>query len=89
MANRYFRLLNRFIDEAIAGSLPETCRWILASQATFLSKPGSDVPRPIRAGEFLRRLVGKQILRRFGPRIKQVMAAAAQFGVALPGGPKP
>ena len=86
VANRYFRLLNRFIDEAIAGSLPEACRWILVSQATFLTKPGTDVPRPIRAGEFLRRLVGKQILRRFGSRIKQVMLAAAQYGVSLPGG---
>ena len=62
VANRYLRLLGTFLEKAMAGSLPSTARWILGSQATFLDKPNSDVPRPIRAGEYLRRLVGKHIL---------------------------
>ena len=45
-----------------------------------------DVPRPIHAGEFLRRLVGKQILKRFGKIIKEIMLKSGQYGVAIPGG---
>ena len=58
VSNRYLRLLERYVETALAGNLPPKCRWILSSNLSFLDKPGSMIPRPIRAGEHLRR-VGK------------------------------
>ena len=53
---------------------------------TFLCKPGSDTPRPIRVGDHLRRLIGMRLFVKFGARIKKVMLGFLQFGVAVLGG---
>jgi hypothetical protein len=57
-----------------------------SSQLTLLDKPGSYTPRPIRAGNYLRRVVGKRLLLDFAPRIRRLMLKFLQFGVAMPCG---
>ena len=74
------------MDRGLDGMLPETAKWILLTQLTFLSKPASDTPRPIRCGDHLRRMVGKRLLIKFGGRIRRLMLKMLQFGVAMPGG---
>ena len=86
VANRLFRLLGRFIDVALAGNLPPVARWILGSNVTFLEKPDTDTPRPIRAGEWLRKVVGKAGLFRHRKAIVKLMVSLGQYGVAIPGG---
>jgi len=86
VANRYLRLLGKFIDVGLEGRLPSTARWILGSQLTFIDKKGSSVPRPIRAGEYLRKIIGKSLLQRYNPLIKKLMLEFGQFGVSVPGG---
>ncbi len=86
VANRLLRLLARFAEQALAGSLPPVARWILGSNVTFLEKPETDTPRPIRSGEWLRKLAGKKGLQRHRKRIINLMVSLAQYGVAIPGG---
>ena len=53
---------------------------------TFLDKPGREAPRPIRVGEWLRKLVGKSGLKRHNVEIGKIMERYNQYGVAMPGG---
>ena len=86
VANRYLRLLGKLIDSGLDGTLPSTAKWILGSQLAFIDKKGSSVPRPMRAGEYLRKIIGKSLLQRFAPLIKKLMLEFGQFGVSVPGG---
>ena len=86
VVNRLLRVLETFLGRALGGDLPGGAHWVLHSQLTFLCKPGSDTPRPIRVGDHLRRLVGKRLLVKFGARIRKVMLGFLQFGVSVPGG---
>jgi hypothetical protein len=79
-------VLEKLLDKAIAGTLPDAAKWILNTQLTFLEKPGTDTPRPIRVGDHLRRMIGKRVLIKFAGRIRELMLKFQQFGVAMPGG---
>ena len=57
VARRLRRPLGLAIQRGSEGMLPPTFRWMLGSSVTFLSKPGKDDPRPIRAGEWLRKVI--------------------------------
>ena len=86
VVDRLLRVLETFLGRALGGDLRCRAHWVLHSQLTFLCKPGSDTPRPIRAGDHLRRLVGKHLLVKFGARIRKVVLGFLQFGVAVLGG---
>ena len=60
--------------------------WILGTRVVFIDKKGSPKPRPLRIGEFFRRLIAKRNLSMHQPRLAQRMLKARQFGVAIPGG---
>ena len=76
----------KLVEMGLAGLLPECARWMLGSQLIFLDKKDSDVPRPIRAGEYLRKLIGKSLLNKHAHTIKELMIRMGQFEVAMPGG---
>ena len=89
VANRFLRATGHAVDLALSGSLPDAARWILGLGVTFLEKPGNEAPRPIRAGEWIRKVIGKTLLKRHrkserNPQIDGI--SLHQFGVALPGG---
>ena len=86
VANRLLRAIGRAVEMGLGGVLPDAARWILGSGVTFLEKPGKDEPRPIRAGEWLRKVIGKTLINRHRKTIRKVMVSLRQFGVALPGG---
>ena len=86
LKRRLFKLLERVIDRALDGTLPPAARWILDTTVTFLEKPAVDTPRPIRAGEWVRKVVAKVLLRRNRGKIRSLMLRFGQFGVAIPGG---
>ena len=86
LKRRLFKLLERIIEGALDGALPPAARWILNTGVTFLEKPAVDTPRPIRAGEWVRKVVAKVLLRRHRAKIRTLMLRFGQFGVAIPGG---
>ena len=86
LRTRLLKLLDKAIEMGIAGTLPNSCRWILGTAATFLTKPGKDTPRPIRCGEWLRKVIAKVLLRRYRGKIRKRMLELMQFGVQMPGG---
>ena len=86
LRSRLLKLLEQAIERGIAGNLPEACRWMLGSSAVFLTKPGKDAPRPIRCGEWLRKVIAKVLLRCHRNKIRKKMLGFMQFGVQLPGG---
>ncbi len=86
VANRLLQLIGEAIRRGLDGSLPEAAKWILGSVVTFLEKPGGDVPRPIRAGEWLPKVIGKSLLLKHRKRILKLMIDLHQYGVAIPGG---
>ena len=86
VVNRLLGVLETSLGRALGGDLAGGAHWVLHSQHTFLCKPGSDTPRPIRVGDHLRRLVGKHLLVKFGARRRKVMLRFLQFGVAVLGG---
>ena len=56
------------------------------SRLVFLSKKSGPKPRQVRVGELWRRVVAKRALHLHLPSIRQIMLAAHQYGVAIPGG---
>jgi len=68
------------------GTLPASLRWILCSPSPFLDKPNQDEPRPIRCGEWLRKVIARFFLERHRPKIRQTMLRLRQYGVMIPGG---
>ena len=49
-------------------------------------KTEKDTPRPIRAGEWLRKVIGNSLLSRHRDAIMKLMFELHQYGVAMPGG---
>ena len=86
VANRLLRLIGEAVKRGLEGSLPPAARWILGSGMTFLEKPGKDAPRPIRAGEWLREVIGKSLLLRHKAVLAKLMVELHQYGVAMPNG---
>ena len=87
------RVVNRLLAaiaaaEAMAerGDLPNSWRWVLKTRLVFLKKKTGAVPRPVRIGEVWRRVLAKHALSKHLPRVREIMLAAHQFGVAVPGG---
>ena len=86
LRRRLFKLLEKAIGRALSGTLPSIARWILDTGVTFLEKPSVDTPRPIRAGEWMRKVVAKVLLRRNRGKISALMTRLCKFGDAIPGG---
>ena len=60
--SRLLRAVAKLVELGFDGSLPANAHWLTHSRLVFLRKPGSKTPRPIRVGEFWRRLVAKRLL---------------------------
>eukprot|EP00973_Karenia_brevis_P077950 10829442-Karenia_brevis.AAC.1 len=73
VARRLRRLLGQVIRRGASGTLPRECRWILGSTLVFLEKPGKSAPRPIRSGEYFRKIVAKALIRDNKKQIQQLM----------------
>jgi hypothetical protein len=86
VANRLLRLLGDAIRAGLEGALPPAARWILGSGVTFLEKAGKEAPRPIRAGEWLRKVIGKSLLLKHKDTIIKLMFELHQYGVNMQGG---
>ena len=86
LRRRLFKLLERAIERALEGTLPDAARWILDTSVVFLEKEGRDTARPIRPGEWLRKVIDKVLLRRHQTKVRKLMMQSGQFGVAIPGG---
>ncbi len=69
MVDRIHALLDKFAAQDLDGTLRETARWNFSSQLIVLAKLGKEVPRPIRAGEYWRKVVAKVALKRHLPQI--------------------
>jgi len=74
------------VDAAVNGSLPDAARWILDSRLVYLQKKKSLVPRPIRIGELLRRVLGKRLKTDIQSTVAKTFLEARQFGAGVPGG---
>ncbi len=85
-ANRLLRAIANTEHLAITGKLPKCWRWILRTRLVYIGKKHSTKPRPVRVGEFWRRVIAKHSLHKHLKKIRQLMLAARQFGVAIPGG---
>eukprot|EP00972_Heterocapsa_arctica_P058738 8659726-Heterocapsa_arctica.AAC.1 len=68
------------------GELPTKLRWILGSGGMFLEKPGKEVHRLIRSGEYWAKSCAKACLRDNRTAILKLMIKLHQYGVATPGG---
>lgn len=86
LARRLARAMLKVQQLAQAGRLPEDARWLTRTRLVFLAKPGSDVPRPVRMGEFLRSSASKKLMRLAAPRLRTVFRQMHQWGVEMPGG---
>ena len=86
VTNRLLRAVAELGRLGRAGELPTSARWILDSRVVFLSKPGSESPRPIRVGEVWRRLIAKRLVHDHQSKLQRLFMGHRQCGVALPGG---
>ena len=89
VASRLLRAVAGLVREGAAGGLPASARWIFRSRAAFLRKHGTDVPRPIRAGELWRRVIAKRLMADGRERIQKLLVEHRQCGVAPPGSATP
>ena len=86
VCSRLLRAVAALVKAGRAGQLPEATRWILQSRVVFLRKPGTATPRPIRVGEFWRRVIAKRLVHDSRLRLQRIVAQHRQCGVAMPGG---
>jgi hypothetical protein len=84
--NRLLRAIHAFESMAVDGTLPGVWKFILHSRLVFIAKKHGPVPRPIRVGEFWRRVVAKHALHQQGNRVRRSMLDVHQYGVSIPGG---
>ena len=84
--NRLLRAVHNLEDMASTGSLPEVWRFMLHSRLVFLAQKHGPAPRPIRVGEFWRRVVAKHSLHQHSSKVQQRMLEVHQYGVSIPGG---
>ena len=73
-------------DVAGAGKLPDCSRWLLESRLIYLQKKQGLAPRPIRVGEFWRRVIAKRLVHDVKTDMQSLCIKLRQFGVAIPGG---
>ena len=86
VARRLARAMLKVQQRVQAGNLPEDARWLTRTRLVYLKKKGSQVPRPIRVGEFMRSSVSKKVQKLAAPRLRKVFHSMHQWGVAMPGG---
>ena len=77
--------LSLVVEAAINGTLPDAAKWILESRLVYLQKKNSSVPRPIRIGELLRRVIGKQLKTDIQSSVTKTFLESRQFGAGVPG----
>ena len=68
------------------GDLITAAEWIKRTTVAFLEKKGSEVPRPVIVGEFLRTVSCKRLMKKASPRLRRTFRQMRQWGVELPGG---
>lgn len=86
IAWRLARAMLKVQQRANAGDLPAEVRWLTRTRLVFLEKKGSDVPRPVRVGEFILSSVAKRTQKLAAPRLRKVFRDMHQWGVEMPGG---
>ena len=86
VANRLGRAMLGTQNKIAAGNLIPEATWIKRTRLIFLQKPGSDTPRPVRMGEFLRGCMAKRMQRQAAPRLRRTCRSYHQWGVEMPGG---
>ena len=86
VTNRLLRAVADLSQAGGAGKLPTSARWLLDSRLVFLRKPGSDTPRPIRVGEFWRRVIAKRLAHDQRDKWLRLLLSHRHCGVGLPGG---
>jgi hypothetical protein len=85
-ARRLARAMLKVQRLAAAGDLPDAARWLTHTRLIFLEKPGRDLPRPVRIGEFLGSSMAKKALQKASPRLRPIFREMHQWGLAMPGG---
>ena len=85
-ASQVRKAVAEFYEAAANGALADSARWILDSRLVFLKKKTGPAPRPVRVGEFWRRLVGKKLVASTQRKAQALFLRARQYGVAIPGG---
>ena len=86
MSSRLLRAIAALVTHSQAGTLPASAHWLTESRLVYLRKPDSDTPRPIRVGEFWRRLVAKRLVCEHKAALQELLLRARQCGVAVAGG---
>ena len=86
VAREFARNVGKFVAAASEGHLPAEARFILDSRLVYLRKKHGKVPRPIRVGEFWRRVIAKRLVYDNQTDVASVCKKARQYGVGLPGG---
>ena len=66
--------------------LADHCRWLLGSKLVYLRKKKGTKPRPIRIGEFWRRVIAKKLVQSNASVSRKIFAQARQFGISILGG---
>ena len=69
-----------------AGNLPRSAACITDSRVAFLSKPGTETPRPIRVGELWRRIIAKHAVVDSSSHLQKLFLLHGQCGIAALGG---
>ena len=83
VASLLLAAVDRFVRTGVAGELCDAARWLLGSRLVFLRKKSGPKARPIRVGEFGRRVMAKRFVHASRERIQHVCLVARQFGVAV------
>ena len=86
LVNNLLRVIGTLREKGQKGSLPPCARWILASRLVYLKKKVGPKPRPIRVGEFWRRVIAKGLSSDCRDVLQKLMLNLCQFGVAMPNG---
>ena len=68
------------------GNLIKEADWVKRTTLNCLENKDSDMPRPVRVGEFLRIVSCKRLMKKAAPRLRNTFRSMRQWGVELPGG---
>ena len=86
LVSRLAQAFSRLQVKGEESSLSDDARWLLRTRLIFFEKNGSNRPRPIRIGEFLRALVCRRLLQKHANEFTPALVAMRQWGVRVPGG---
>ena len=71
---------------AADGGLAGCARWLLDSRLAFLTKRTGPAPRPVRVGEFWRRVICKKMVHNTQNEAQILFLRLRQYGIAASGG---